>query len=273
MAGTGLEVRIREGRERAEVSQFTQTLNSIVLSLREIDQVYLLRGTRATWVLDDLTHVQNDLVARLQPRNVPSGRNAADMMVPVEALVAGAEVLQATATVPELFAPNTVTRLAKLATPTVGVQTVSIARYNGQPAVPVELDDAVKSNATAAVHPSEIAYGSVTGALWELRKVRRGKSVGARVIIRDEIGRQAVTGHVGEAMVDQLRELWGHRVTVGGIIERNANGQAIRIAIDRIAPMPETNAGRATVHELLGAYAGTLTSDQIAEHLDQMRRG
>ena len=83
MAGTGLEVRLHQGRDRAEVSQFTRTLNEIVASLRDIDQVYLLRGTRATWVLDDLKHVRDDLVVRLQARNVPSNRDISDMMVPV----------------------------------------------------------------------------------------------------------------------------------------------------------------------------------------------
>ena len=74
MAGTGLEVRLHQGREHAEVSRFTRTLDEIVLSLREVDQVYLLRGTRATWVLNKVEHQKNDLVVRLEPRDVPSKR-------------------------------------------------------------------------------------------------------------------------------------------------------------------------------------------------------
>ena len=88
------------------LSEFTRTLDEIRFSLRDIDEVYLLRGTRATWVVDDLKHERNDLVVRLQARNVPSNRPLEDMAVPVDALVAGAEVLQERATVPDLFAPK-----------------------------------------------------------------------------------------------------------------------------------------------------------------------
>ncbi|MCP2192520.1 hypothetical protein LX14_000210 [Williamsia deligens] len=56
MVATGLEVTLHQGRERAEVSRFTRTLDGIVLSLREIDQVYLTRAPRATWVQADLKH-------------------------------------------------------------------------------------------------------------------------------------------------------------------------------------------------------------------------
>jgi hypothetical protein len=268
VVGTGLEVRLHQGRERAEVSQFTRTLNEIVLSLRDIDQVYLLRGTRATWVLDDLKHEHDDLVVRLQARNVPSNRDLADMMVPVQALVDGAEVLQERATVPQLFAPKTVTRLAKLATPTVGVHGVSMATYNGETGEHVELGNAVKDNATAAVNPIEIAYGSVTGTLSELRKVQR-RHGGVRVTIRDELGRQAITGQVAEQMTEQLRQLWGHRVILGGIINRNVTGQAIHIDVDRIEPMPETNTGRPPTDSLLGAAEGLSTD----EYMTWVRRG
>jgi hypothetical protein len=268
VVGTGLEVRLHQGRERAEVSQFTRTLNEIVGSLRDIDQVYLLRGTRATWVLDDLRHEHDDLVVHLQARNVPSKRDLTDMMVPVQALVDGAEVLQERATVPELFAPKTVNRLAKLATPTVGVYGVSLATYNGESSTHVELGSAVKDNATAAVNPIEIAYGSVTGTLSELRKVQRQRG-GVRVAIRDELGRQAITGQVADQMTEELRQLWGHRVILGGIIKRNVTGQAIHIDVDRIEAMPETNVGRPSTDSLLGAAQGLSTD----EYMTWVRRG
>ena len=96
------------------------------------------------------------------------------MMVPVEALVGGAEVLQQRATVPDLFAPKTVTRLASLATPTTaGVEGVSLAMYNGTTGEHIELDNAVRDNATAAVNPTVFAYGSVTGTLSGLRHRER----------------------------------------------------------------------------------------------------
>src|SRR5689334_17470340 len=116
MPTTGLEVRLTEGRERAEVARFTRTLDEIVRSLREIDQVYLRRGTRATWVMADLSHDRSsdELVVRLEARPRSSERTAEDMLKPVDALVTGAERLSEIPEVPEYFSQSTVTRLAGL---------------------------------------------------------------------------------------------------------------------------------------------------------------
>ncbi|WP_349268680.1 hypothetical protein [Mycolicibacterium parafortuitum] len=270
MVGTGLEVRLRQGRDRAELSQFTRTLDAIRLSLIEIDGVHLVRGSRATWVVDDISHVRDDLVVRLRSRyKVTKDRDAEDMLVPVQALLNGAEVLHERPTVPDLFAPKTVRRLAKIATPTLGVQEVSLALYNGKVGDRVELDNAVRDNATAAVKPIAFSYGSITGKLCELKSAERGG--GVRVIVRD--GNHAIAGHVRRDGAEQLRELWNHRVMLGGIIRRNSTGQALRIDVDHMEAMPDTNAGRTPPSELLGAYAGTLTDKQIDERLDRMRRG
>ncbi|OBB33066.1 hypothetical protein A5792_11600 [Mycolicibacterium peregrinum] len=265
-------MRLHQGRERAEVSKFSRTLDEIVLSLREVDQVYLLRGTRATWVLDRVEHQHNDLVVRLEPRNVPSTRDVSDMMVPVQALVDGAEVLQDHATVPELFAPKTVTRLAKLASPTVGVAGVSLATYNGKTRERVELDNAVRDNAIAAVKPIQIAYGSVTGTLSGLRHVQRRQG-GVQVTLRDDLERRAVAGLVPESQAEQLRELWRHRVMLGGIIRRNGSGQAIRIDVDSIEQMPEDNTGRPSTDELLGVASGWLGDMTVDEYIAELRNG
>lgn len=272
MAATGLEVRLHQGRERAEVSKFTRTLDEIVLSLREVDQVYLLRGTRATWVLDRVEHQRDDLVVRLGPRNVPSTRDVADMMVPVQALVDGAEVLQDRATVPELFAPKTVTRLAKLATPDGGVQGVSLSTYNGKTRDRVELDNAVRDNATAAVNPTVFAYGSVTGTLSGLRHRERQQG-GVSVTVRPDLDRRGITGFVPEPQAEQLRQLWRHRVLLRGIIKRNSSGQAIHIDVDGIERMPDDNTGRPSTDALLGAATGWLGDMTVDEYITQLRDG
>lgn len=263
---------MHQGRERAEVSKFARTLDEIVLSLREVDQVYLLRGTRATWVLDRVEHQRDDLVVRLGPRNVPPGRDVSDMMVPVQALVNGAEVLQDRATVPELFAPKTVTRLAKLATPDGGVQGVSLSTYNGKTRDRVELDNAVRDNAIAAVNPIQIAYGSVTGTLSGLRHVQR-RGGGVQVTLRDDLERRAITGLVPESQAEQLRQLWRHRVLLGGIIKRNGSGQAIRIDVDRIERMPDDDTGMPSTDALLGAASGWLGDMAVDDFITEMRDG
>lgn len=268
MATTGLEVRVQHGRERAEVTRFTKTLNEIVQALREIDRVYLLRSTRATWVLADMRHQADDLVVRLEARLVPAQRAMEDLLVPVRALVEGAAELQVEATVPRLFAPATVSRLAKLATPERGLQSVTLSTYNGTVGPAVPLSDELRTNAAAAVRPFTIAYGSVTGTLSGLREVR-GRTL--KVTVRDTIGRQAIDGYVPDQMAEDLRQAWRHRIMLGGKVRRNARGQAIRIDVDRIERLPEGNQGRPSTDELLGAakdWLGDLTVDQI---LDRVR--
>lgn len=106
MTASGLEIRLHEGRERAEAARVARTLNEVVWSLQEIDRVHLLRGTRATWVMADMDRRQQDLILRLEPRNVSAKRDVPDMMIPAEALVRGATTLTEQPVVPELFAPR-----------------------------------------------------------------------------------------------------------------------------------------------------------------------
>ena len=165
MGTTGLEVRLREGRERAEVGRFTRSLDEIVLALREIDRVYLMRGTRATWILTDLDHDGDDMVVRLEARPSSKKRPTDDMLVPVRAFVEGAARLSEAAEVPRLFTAATVERVAELAEPQRGVQEVSLALYNGSVGQAVSLSGAVLEHAREAVRTHEISYGSVTGIL------------------------------------------------------------------------------------------------------------
>ncbi|MGB2701488.1 MAG: hypothetical protein WBC31_14085 [Candidatus Phosphoribacter baldrii] len=268
MTATGLEVRVHEGRERAEAVRVARTLTEVVGSLHEIDRIHLLRGTRATWVLADMEREAHDLVIRLEARLVPTGRDMADMLVPVLALVDGAETLQHEAEVPRLFAPNTVTRLGRLAEPRDGVQSVTLATYNGSPGKPVVLSDAVRENAAQAVRSFEVAYGSVSGTLSALRDTRTKGTV--KVTVRTA-ARQAVDGHVPESLADQLRELWRHRVMLGGKVRRNSRGQAIRIDVDTVERLPEGNEGRPSTDSLLGAAADWLDDLTVDEFVGRLR--
>jgi hypothetical protein len=269
MAATGLEVTLHQGRERAEVKRFTHTLNEIVASLREIDVVYIERATRATWVLASVLHRRGNLVIRLEARRVPARRDMADMLVPVQALVDGAKVLQHEPTVPHLFTPATVKRLADLAEPVDGLQTVGLATYNGRRGRRVDLTEKVQKNASSAVQPHEISWGSITGKVIALRDNTR--TPGVRLTIRDEARREAVEGEVPETLAEQIRTAWRHRVTIGGKIRRNARGQAIRIDVDRIESMPEDNSGRPSTDSLLGAAEGEFIKLSVDEYVDRLR--
>lgn len=271
MAATGLEVTLHQGRERAEVSRFTRTLDEIVLSLREIDQVYLTRATRATWVLADLKHRRDNLIVRLEARDVPSAREITDMLVPVKAFVDGAQTLQSEPAVPALWKPQTVSRLAELAAPKKGVQTVSLATYNGDRGRRVKLSDRVKDNATAAVDTYQISYGTVTGKLIGVREVDKAGLI--RCLIRDELHRAALDAIAPLPLADQLAEAWRHRVMLGGKVRRNTRGQAISMIVDRVELMPEDDTGRPDPMELLGALGpDPFDGASVDEAIAQMRR-
>lgn len=270
MMATGLEVRLHEGRERAEATRVARTLNEVVHSLQEIDRIHLLHGTRATWVMADMDRKQESLILRLEPRHVPAKRDALDMMVPAEALVRGASTLTEQPVVPELFAAKTVTRLGTLAAPKDGIQSVSLATYNGQTNKEVVLSDPVRVNAAAAVRSFEVAYGSVSGTLSGVRDAR-GETV--RVTVRDAIGRQAVEGVVPESMVEELRSAWRHRVVLSGKVRRNARGQTIRIDVDRLELLPEGNSARPSTDTLLGIGADWLGGVTVDDFLREVRGG
>lgn len=273
MAGTGLEVTLHQGRERAEVTRFTSTLNEIVASLREIDRVYLLEATRATWVLAHLDHSDDDLIVRLEARPVPkSDRGPEDMARAVQALVDGVGVLQIESTVPPLFAPSTVRRVSKLSVPVdAGIQSVSLATYNGQVGEAVELNDEVREHADAAVKPFEESYGSVVGRVSALRDPRRGQTF--KLTVRDERHGQAIDARLPQSMEQQARDAWRHRVLIGGKVKRNAQGQPIRIDADLMEFMPEGDAGRPSPDALLGVGADWLDGKTVDEYLSGVRDG
>lgn len=269
MSITGLEVRMHEGRERAEVGRFTRTLDEIVRSLREIDRVYLMRGTRATWVLADLAHDRDEMVVRLEARPSTSSRRTEDMRVPATAFVEGAASLSEIAEVPRLFTPTTVGRLASLAEAKQGVQQVTVATYNGQVGLQVPLSNSVREHAREAVRPFEISYGSVSGVLDLMGTSHRNR--GMRLSIYDSATRQAVDGFVHERMAEELRPLWRHRVLTGGKVKRNQRGQVIRIDVDRIERLPDDDRGRPRTEQVVGVAPNWLGGRDVDDFLREAR--
>lgn len=217
----------------------------------------------------DMSRGEQDLILRLEPRDVPTDRDADDMLVSVKALVAGVGDLEEQPIIPPLFAPKTVLRVADLATPRGGVQTVSLALYNGDVSTHKVLSDPVRRNAAAAVKDFEVTYGSVTGMLSGVRDLAKRDVV--RVTIRDSVGKQAVDGFVPAAMAEDLRGAWRHRVLMSGKIRRNAHGQTLRIDVEHIERLPEGNSMRPSTDRLLGVGTEWLDGMTVDDFLDQVR--
>nr|WP_218681144.1 hypothetical protein [Rhodococcus qingshengii] len=269
MTTTGIEVRVRAGHERAEVTRFTKTINEVVLSLREIDRVYLERATRATWVIADLSNQSGDMRVRLEARPHSMKRELRDMVVPADALVNGAVQLARVAEVPKLYMPNTVRRLAGIATLQGGVQGVSVATYNGRVGTTVELTQAVREHAEQAVQGRERSYGSFAGVLDLISKRRNQR--GLKISMYDRASRRAIDGNAPESMEEQIRELFGHRVLAGGIVTRNERGQAIRIEMKRLEQIENGASGRPSTDELLGIAPDWLGNLSVDEYIAGVR--
>jgi hypothetical protein len=162
-----------------------------------------------------------------------------------------------------------VSRLLKVAEPSDGIREVSLAAVNGQVGERVGLNDALIEHARSAVREAEVSIGSITGTLDVIST--RAKH-GLTVSVFDPVNRRAVTGTASATLTDNLRNLWGHRVTVRGRITRNVRGQAIRIAISDLEQLPDDDSGRPSTSDLLGAdpeWTGGLSVD---EFMDRARR-
>lgn len=264
MAGvTALEVRMMQGETRPALAQFTSTLGQLSSALREIDRAAVVERTeRPKWVVDDLSHEGLFYTVRLTAR--PSRRRDAESLLrPVAALVNGARDLQAEPELPPFYSEATVNRLLRVAEARDGIREVSLATVNGAVGDRVGLNEALIDHARTAVREAEVSIGSITGTLDVISTRARH---GVRVSVFDPVNRRAVTGTASGSLSDNLRNYWGHRVTVRGRITRNARGQAIRITITDLELLPDDDAGRPSTSDLLGAdpdWTGGLTVDKF----------
>jgi hypothetical protein len=265
MTTTGLEVRLREGREKAAVHRFTKTLDDVVLSLREIDHLYIRRGSRPMWIIESLRHEDQDAVIRLEPRSSSRTRDLADMQRPIDALLEGVKSLDQQPEIPKLYSPETVERIKRIATPGAGYSQISFSSYNGRVNSTAILTPGVRENADLAVKGKDVTHGALAGVLDTVGAGRRRNIL--RVRIFDSQTERAVTGSAVPNLAETLREHWNHKVLVGGQITRNAHGQPIRIEIAEIERLPEDDRGMPDPRELLGIAPDWLDGIAVDDYM------
>lgn len=271
MTTTGLEVRLCEGRTKPSVQRFTKTLDDVVLSLREIDRLYLRRGSRPTWVVESLHHDDQASVIRLEPRTTSRTRPIADMLEPVNAFVDGVSKLEQSAEIPKLYGPETVERIRRIAASGDEYSNISLASYNGTIGKIATLSESVRENAESAVKGKDVSRGSMSGILDTVGTTPRKNLLRVRVF--DKQTQRAVTGNAAPYLSEALREHWNHKVLVGGLITRNAQGQAIRIEIDRIERLPEDDSMMPSPSELLGIAPDWTGGIAVDEFMRGLRNG
>lgn len=265
-----LELRIRSDAERVELARLTATLNQVRLALREIDHVYIFRGSRPKWVVDGIRDQDHLLVIRLTASGARR-RDPHTLLVPAEALVSGVETLQQVAEVPQYYTEATVERLVRIGEPGQGVKEVSLATVNGRVGDFVSVSDPVRQNAREAVRPAEVSLGSVVGWL-DTMSARRAEKGVLVVGLYDMLTRRAVSGYLSPRMESEVQQLWRRRVLAHGLITRNQRGQPIRIKIERFERMPEDDTQRASVSDLLGAAPGWTGGLSVDEFVREARR-
>lgn len=273
MGPDGLEVRIRQGEERADVERFTRTLNRLVATLRVIDGAYTASAVRPKWVVAGLSSQGQDLVARVTARpDQRAKRSVEDMLVPVSALVRGVGLLAKQPEVPPLFVERAVTHLLEASQPTDGVQEVSLATFNGKVGPQAAVSKAVRENAAAAVQSGYVTWGSVSGVL-DIVNLRSRKSL--KISVFDPATGRAVSGVISMDQDPEVhkaaREALGSRVLVGGQIHRNRRGQSLRVDVERIEVLGPVDTPPLKWEALLGAAPELLEGRSVDEYLGRVR--
>lgn len=267
MTTTGLELRLREGSQKAAVTRFTKTLDDVVLSLREIDQLYFKHGSRPKWVIQSVNQQHSESVIRFEPRSKSRTRDIQDMQVPIDLFVDGVRSLDDRAEIPKLYAPDTVKRIERIGNGTEDYSRISFATYNGSINKVAVLSHAVRTNAALAVKHSSLAYGALSGVLDTLGTSKNG----LRVRVFDKQTERAVDGSADRSLAEELRQLWNHRVLVSGPIYRNVSGQPVRIEIERIEKLPAIDKPMVDAATLLGISPNWIDGLSVENYIRSVR--
>ncbi len=268
-----LEVRVRQAAERVDMERLTRSLNALVAALRELDRASAAGELpNIVWVPRDLTYDEPFFSVQLAARTGTAHPDPDSLLRPIDALLDGVQALAEAPELPAFYSGRTVGRLLTLAAPGRGLQSVSLAAVNGVVGRYYDLTPELLDNARRAVHPRDVAFGSVTGTLDLLNAKATKATSPVRVSVSDAQTRRSVSGTAGRGLIDQMRDAWGHRVALLGRVTRNDRGQAVRIDANSIERLPEDSSGRPSTASLLGASPDWLGGRDVDDYIREARR-
>lgn len=262
----GIEIVVDAPRRTLQPQQYMRVLVETRLALEEVDKLALPgRQQRLDWVIEDVS-VNGVHRAVIVPRHIPHKRTIPTVTGTTAGLVRGVERLHEKAEIPPLFSSATVGRVSEIGKP-VGDRVTAVHIRSTDDNEQATVDSTTVEHAKRATHTARQAFGSVEGRLDVLAR-RRGR-VSALVV--DDRTRRAVTVRAADDDAEQLRQAWGERVRVGGVLLRNAAGQPIRLDMTEMMVLP----GREPVSawDILGVapdYTGDMTTEEFIAHA---RRG
>jgi len=131
----------------------------------------------------------------------------------------------------------------------------------GETAATADLGQEAAANLKVAVRPTSQSIGSATGVLGSVSVHRRP----AAGLWPDRGGRLTVVFDTDQ--LDQVKAGLGKRVTVSGRFDRNSAGQAVRLRMARIIPLPAP----APLTGLWGLDRGMTDGQTPEEHLRRIR--
>lgn len=258
-----LDVRIEGEPGSIPARAFLEVLRVSLELLDQLERVESLAKTRpGGWLIADLRN--SSAVATLRR---PDSSNLQSHL----RLVQGVAQLRHSEELPPYFSPDIADGLVKIGRqirrPGISGVTFRIPGTDDTEPIAEAVTEAVVLNAKTSVEGSERAVGSVAGIL-DVINLRRGAHV---VSLYDEETRRAVRCTFPDELFEVMKEALGQRVRALGLLTRNKRGQALRVDIERVEPLPD-EAGAPSVDELAG-IAPWYTGDQSTEAYLRSVRG
>ena len=148
-----------------------------------------------------------------------------------------------------------------------GSHGLKATQFNGDAAdlVRTTLSQNAASNVAKILKPHFKAIGSVTGKL-EVISVHREPKFN----VYDVVTKKAVSCRFDRGRLDEVKAALGRRVSVTGIVYRNANGDPIKVERPELRVLPTTTPG---VRDLIGLVPDMSGEDSAEEYIRKLRNG
>jgi len=265
-----LEIKLSSPHTTLDLQSFTQVLTQLRLALEEIDRnATPVKTPRVQWGIRDMDMKVGGRVL-LVPEAIPRARAWSTLALPADGLVDGVRSLSEAAEIPPYFSEGTIGRVQAIgkhiSAGTFDKIYVSSRREDRL----AEVGRQTLENAAKAVAPIRRSYSSVTGTLDVLDYNRGGRR--ARAEVRMQGSKHAVRIFAGHGQAADLRDAWGKRVCVEGLLKRNIAGQPVSLELDDLevldAPPEPMSPWR-----ILGADPDFTGGLGTAGYLERVRRG
>jgi hypothetical protein len=261
-----LQLKIEGGRGEIPLRTFVRVVENALNVLADLDSV-ISRKPKGTveWYVTDLS--MGSLVAEVEPRAMSRQSTAELAPIVASSFVAGLSQLETSTELPPYFTDYSLNRVRRTAKELRRVDLPGVeVSQPGQPHErPVIITPVAEGNVTRLLSPVHIGIGSVTGTI-EMINVHSAPTFN----IYETRTNRPVRCKFEPAMQPVVAGFLGQRVTVRGIVKRNAQGNPLSVDHIEIEPV-DPQLARVRVQDIAGidpGYTGNLTA---VDYLDRLR--